>query len=309
MLKLEASKPSPGPIEVSRVRVKSILTRSSGYLHDVASHSLQPYSGCALGNSLCGVGCYMRHSAWVNRGRQWGSFVEVRENAAEAYLAQANRERAWARRSRGRFTIFMSSATEPFQPVERSARITYRLLEAMLESPPDELIVQTHSHRVADDAYLPLYEGLRGRIRDGGLRFHLSIESDRDALPDLPRTASTVQRRCQAAKRLKEAGHRVVITVAPLLPISDPEVFFRKLGEVANAVVIDHFIEGDGSSTGDGSRTRRTGLPVAMERMHPGSTTLDYRREMIEIAGRLLGPSRVGVGIAGFSGRFMGAAA
>ena len=38
-------------------------------------------------------------------------------------------------------------------------------------------------------------------------------------------------------------------------------------------MVIDHFIEGDGSSTGDGSRTRRTGLPVAMERVHPGSTT------------------------------------
>mgnify|MGYP006147248219 CR=1 FL=1 len=47
----------------------------------VASHSLQPYRGCALGNSLCGVGCYVRHSWYTTRGRKWGSFVEARTNA------------------------------------------------------------------------------------------------------------------------------------------------------------------------------------------------------------------------------------
>lgn len=303
---MQTIEPIVGPLrlDVSRVRVKSILTRSSGYLHEVASHSLQPYSGCALGNSLCGVACYVRHSAWVNRGRRWGSFIEVRENAAEAYLAQVDREREWARRSRGRFAIFMSSATEPFQPIEPTARVTFGLLSAMVEAPPDYLIVQTHSHRVAEETYLPVYARLRERM-NAKLRFHISIESDRDELPGLPRSASPVARRCDAARRLRAVGHRVVVTVAPLLPILNPPRFFERLGDVADAVVIDHFIEGDGSPRGDGSRTRRTPLPMAMEHVQSGSTTLAYRDEIVAIARRVLGPSRVGVGVAGFAGRFL----
>jgi len=47
---------------VSEVEVGRILTRASGYLRDVCSHSLQPYRGCSFGRSLCGVGCYVRHN-------------------------------------------------------------------------------------------------------------------------------------------------------------------------------------------------------------------------------------------------------
>src|SRR5580700_11964626 len=96
--------------------VKSILTRSSGYLTTVCSHSLQAYRGCPFGAALCGVGCYVRHNIYVTQGREWGSFLEARTNAAEAYLAAYERERAWARRSRERFVIFLSSASEPFPP-------------------------------------------------------------------------------------------------------------------------------------------------------------------------------------------------
>src|SRR4051795_11286173 len=99
--------------------IQQILTRTSGFLHDVCSHSLQPYRGCALGNSLCGIGCYVRHNIYVTQGRPWGSFLEVRRNAAESYLAAHEREAAWARRSRGSFAIFFSSATEPFPAQER----------------------------------------------------------------------------------------------------------------------------------------------------------------------------------------------
>src|SRR5437763_17143977 len=109
-------------MRLTTATVSSILTRTSGFLTTVTSHSLQPYRGCALGNSLCGVGCYVRHSWYVTRGQPWGGFVEARTNAAEAYRAGYEAERNWARRSRGRFGIFLSSATEPFQPMESKAR-------------------------------------------------------------------------------------------------------------------------------------------------------------------------------------------
>src|SRR5262249_35363975 len=99
-------------MEAETTRVRSVLTRASGYLRPVCSHSLQPYRGCPLGASLCGVGCYVRHAGHITRGREWGRFLEVRENAADAYREGYDRERAWARANRDGFVIFLSSATE-----------------------------------------------------------------------------------------------------------------------------------------------------------------------------------------------------
>ncbi len=277
--------------------VRSILTRTSGYLRAVTSHSLQPYRGCSYGSALCGVGCYVRHNGWVTRGEEWGSFLEARPNAAERYREQAPRERRWAHRARGEFGIFLSSSTDPFVPQERQLGVTRRVLEALCDEPPDVLVLQTHSHRVTD--YLDLYPRLSAACR---LRVHLSIESDRDRLPGLPPPASPVARRLEAADQLRTAGLRVVVTVSPLLPIDDPERFFARVAEVADAVVIDHFVGGDGSP--DGARTRRTPLPAAMEAALPGSSELAYRDAIVAAARRAL-PGRVGVGREGFAGTYL----
>jgi DNA repair photolyase len=283
-------------MEVRVVRVGNVLTRTSGYLRNVTSHSLQPYRGCALGSSLCGVGCYVQHARHLFGGRSWGRFVDVRENAADSYAEHAPRERRWARRARGRFSIFLSSATEPFPPQERVHRVTRGVLARMLDESPDELAIQTHSHRVADE--IELLAELSGRCR---LRVHLSIESDRERFPGLPRHGSPVARRFEAAAALRAAGVRTVITVAPLLPIERPDEFFARCAESADAVVLDHFIGGDG--TLDGRRTRATALPTAISRVEPSALDLAYRDRMAALARRHL-PGRVGVGADGFAGRF-----
>lgn len=280
---------------VSEVEVRSILTRTSGYLKDVTSHSAQPYRGCSFGRCLCGVGCYVQHNGWLTRGRAWGGFLDVRRNAAAAYRAQCARERLWARRARGNFSVFLSSSTDPFVPHEARYRVSRRLLEAMIEDPPDALVVQTHTDRVleARDVLADLAERC-------ALRVHLSIESDRDRLPGLPPPACSVERRLNAARELRETGLRVVVTVAPLLPIADPEGFFARIAAAADAVVLDHFIEGDGTPTG--ARTRRTALPAAIARIAPEALELAYRDRMAEVAARFL-PGRVGIGRDGFAGR------
>lgn len=279
----------PG-VELTETRVVSILTRTSGYLQTVTSHSLQPYQGCSFGNSLCGQACYVQHNRWLTRGRRWGSFLEARTNAAESYRAQVGAERRWARK-KGRFSIFMASSTDPFVPQERRLRITRSVLEAMLADPPDELVVQTHSALVTDEI---------GLLQKLPCRVHLSIETDRERLEGLPRPAFTVAQRLEAARHLKAAGIRTVITVSPLLPIERPEHFFARCGECADAVVIDHFIGGDGSR--EGARTRATAVPAAMEHAQPGSASLTYLEQMACIARRVL-PGRVAVGSEGFAGR------
>lgn len=284
------------PVTVTEQPVKNILTRASGFLTTVCSHSLQPYRGCTFGGALCGVGCYVQHNQFILRGRTWGEFLEVRSNAAEVYLATADRERQWARRTRGRFSIFCSSATDPFLPQEQRFRVTSRLLQAMSSIPPDELILQTHTDGVL--AELPALLTLQQRCE---LRVHVSIESDRDRLPGLPPPACSVERRIEACQTLRSAGIYTVVTVAPLLPIAEPTLFFQRLGEVADAVVIDHFIGGDGSATGN--RTQKTPLPAQMEEVLPGSTSLSYRDEIVAVARSIL-PGRVGVHIAGFAGHY-----
>jgi DNA repair photolyase len=281
---------------VSETTVRNVLTRTSGYLKSVTSHSLQPYRGCTLGNSLCGVGCYVRHNGHVLRGREWGGFLEVRTNAAASYRENYERERRWAERNRGRFSVFLSSSTEPFLPQESRHGVTRSVLEAMCDLPPEELVLQTHSHTVAD--HVSLLQELASRC---SLRVHVSIETDRESLPGLPPHASSVEKRFDACAKLQAGGLRTVVTVSPLLPIEDPERFFARISDTADAVVIDHFIEGDGSP--DGSRTQRTQLPAAMEALHAGSTTLEYRDQIVAVARRRL-PGRVGVNIGGFAGRY-----
>ncbi|MEW5974279.1 MAG: hypothetical protein AB1898_00600 [Acidobacteriota bacterium] len=277
------------------------MTRTTGFLKTVASHSLQPYRGCTFGRALCGIGCYVQHNPWLTRGQPWGSFLEVRTNAASRYRDQYPAEQRWARQARGAFGVFLSSSTDPFIPQEWQFQITKEVLLTMLDFPPDVLILQTHTHRLT--AYLELFRQLHRKTR---LRFHLSIESDRDRLPGLPAPASSVSRRLEAASTLKSAGLFVVITVSPLLPIESPAPFFRRISEVAHAVVIDHYVEGDG--TPDGYRTRLTPLPAAMSRLDPASTSLAYRDEIVRIAQDVM-PGRVGVSIDGFAGRFLPAPA
>lgn len=283
-------------MELSHVEVRSILTRTGGFLEGVASHSLQPYRGCSYGRSLCGVGCYVQHSRYVTAGRAWGSFLEVRDNAAEVYRRQYARERAWGRKTAGRFGVFCSSATDPFVPQERIHGVTRSILEAMVECPPDRLILQSHSPDIARHAdVLTKLSGL------GEVRAHVSVETDRETFAGMPPPVATAERRLEAAAALKAAGIRTIITVAPLLPIADPRRFFEQIAEVADAVVIDHFIGGDG--TANGARTRRTLLPILMEAALPGSATLRYREKIVAVA-RAVMPGRVGVGSTGFAGNW-----
>ena len=161
-------------VTVSTMLARTILTRTSGYLRDVSSHSLQPYRGCSFGQSLCGGGCYVQHNRFITKGLPWGSCVVAKTNAAELYARDVEKEHAYANRHGREFGIFMSSSTDPFLPHEARFGITTAVLRAMLDAPPEFLILQTHTHLIVDA--IDLFEALSRRTR---LRVLLSIESDR----------------------------------------------------------------------------------------------------------------------------------
>lgn len=92
-----------------------------------------------------------------------------------------------------------------------------------------------------------------------------------------------------------------MVTISPFHPIEQPDGLFREIDEVADAVVIDHFIEGDG--TPNGSRTLRTLLPEAMYKVDAASIDLDHRDHIVAIARQIM-PGRVGVSAGDFAGNF-----
>lgn len=281
-------------MDVTEVECRSILTRAGGYLRNVCSHSLNPYMGCGFGRSACGVGCYVRHNTWITKGRDWGSFVDVKINAPDTYFKTYATEKRWAQR-RGPFTLFFSSSTEPWQPLEKQYRITRTLLEAMRMQPPDELILQTHSTAILDD--LSQIAELSRHCR---LRVHVSIEGDSERLPGMPPPPATVTGRIEVLRRLNVAGVFAVACLSPLYPMQQPETFFQTLAQAgADAVVIDHFIEGDG--TPEGSRTWKTPLPDSMRAVDSASTRLEYRDRIAAIARHYL---PVGISAAGFAGKY-----
>jgi DNA repair photolyase len=282
-------------MEITEVQCKSILTRASGYLKQVCSHSINPYVGCGFGRSACGVGCYVQHNAWLTKGRDWGSFVEVKTNAPEVYLKTCEAEQRWAHRRGQPFAIFFSSSTEPWQPVEKQYRITRRLLEAMLTHPPDELILQTHATAMRHD--LDWVAALSQQCR---LRVHVSIEGDIERLPGMPPPPATVKDRIELLRQLSSSGIFTVACLSPLYPMQRPAAFFERLaGAGVDAVVIDHFIEGDG--TPEGSRTWKTDLPRSMEAVSAESTRFEYRDRIAAIARTYL---PVGISASGFAGRY-----
>jgi DNA repair photolyase len=282
-------------MKVDEVHCKSILTRTSGYLKTVSSHSLNPYVGCGFGRSACGEGCYVRFNQWLLSGREWGRFVDIKTNAALVYSQTVEREKKWARKNVGCFSIFFSSSTDPWQPVERKVRLTRQLLEIMHAVPPDKLILQTHSTYILDD--LDRIQSLSGLC---DLRVQLSVEGDYDRLPGLPPPPSSLEERMEVLKIFTDQGMQTVACLSPLYPMKAPDAFFSRLAKMGvSAVVIDHFIQGDG--TRDGSRTLKTKLPKAMAEVAPRSVDLSYRDRVARIAGKYL---PVGISASGFAGHY-----
>src|SRR6266540_2965447 len=140
-------------MQISERQAKTILSpQSGGFLVDGEfpfTHALSPYTGCAFGNTTCGLYCYAPFlPSWTYRPASmkhaaWGEAVEAKANAAELLAGELGKEKP-ARRQLLR--IFMSATTDPYQPIEKERTITQQLLRVFTQYKDlDLLVVQTRS--------------------------------------------------------------------------------------------------------------------------------------------------------------------
>jgi len=136
------------------------LTPTGGFLGGF-NFSLNPYIGCAFGDNGGCPFCYLRALPIARiRPGTWGSWVVAKSNLLELLARELKSlERAGKLQEA---TIFMSSATDPYQGMERRTRLTRGALELFAERPPRRVLLQTRSPMVERD--LDLLVRLRPRL-------------------------------------------------------------------------------------------------------------------------------------------------
>jgi len=219
---------------------KTILNKGTGFLSGY-THSLNPYTGCSFACSYC----YVRQMpVSLFRKKEWGSWVDIKQSATTILEKELKKAK-----SKDKVTIFMSSSTDPYQPIEFKERLTRSLLEVMLQNQPDFLFVQTRSPLVKRD--IDLLKQFKEKVR-----VSMTIETDLDEIrKSFSPSAPSINARLKTVEELVKAGIPTQATIAPILPSS--EDFPKKLSEIVHRICIDDFFMGDGSG---GKRTGRLGI-------------------------------------------------
>lgn len=190
---------------VLREASRSIIVRNDS--PDVPfDRSINPYRGCEHG---C-VYCYARPAhAYV--GLSPGIDFETRIFAKPEAAALLRQELAAPRYSCDAITI--GGNTDPYQPTERSLRITRGVIEVLAECEHPFSIITKNALIERDiDLMAPMAEK---RL----VRAYVSVTSlDNDLSRKLEPRASAPFRRIEAIRRLAAAGIPVGVMVAPVIP-------------------------------------------------------------------------------------------
>lgn len=220
------------------------------------AYSLNPYTGCAFGDAGGCPFCYVRALPVAHaRPGAWGQWVIAKINLPELL------ERELAALARGGkladATIFMSSATDPYQGLERRIGITRRALEAFVRRPPRRLVIQTRSPLIERDIDLIATLGDRAIAS-------ITLETDDDAVRRaITPTSPGVTRRLTTMRRLRAAGILTQMAIAPMLP-NHARAFADLAVEVVDRVIVDTYFDGDGAN---GRRSRALGIGALYDRL------------------------------------------
>ena len=209
-----------GHVKISYIVAREILTRASGFM-DAYDFTLNPYSGCSFGCTYC-YAAFFSHD--TEKRDSWGYWVNVKENAVQ--LLQKRLKRTPDALDDKLF--YMSSVTDPYQPVERELKLTRRILEVMADGHRPKLVVQTRSPDVVRDC------DLFQQIEENGGRVQVNMTVTTDD-EDIRRTfepfcpANPV--RMGAISQVKSQGIDACITMTPLLIVNSPYAFADHLVE------------------------------------------------------------------------------
>ncbi len=169
--------------------------------------TVNPYRGCEFGCKYC----YARYTHEFMELRDPGAFE--RKIFAKRFTAAAFREEL--RRVPRKDSIWIGTATDPYQPAERRFGVTRGMLEVIAEGGGRRLGLTTKSDLVGRDADL-----LGAIARRNAVNVHVSVTTlDEDLARQLEPFAPRPALRLAAIETLTRAGVPVTVLCAPVLPL------------------------------------------------------------------------------------------
>ncbi len=232
-------------VKISEMQCKSILTRSR---IPGVDYTICPYIGCG---HQC-IYCYVRFMGFVKE--EWDRSLYVKTNAIEILKKQALKVKEKSR-------ISISTATDPYQPIEKRYALTRSILKELM---PYNLSVSilTKSALVIRDIDI---------LKDmPDVEVGLTITTtDEQAKMVFEPYASSIKERFFALESLKKAGIRTWMFIGPILPYfteySLPELIERAKACGIKRILIDKL-----------NYIKRLGLDEKISKAYP-ELTLKYK--------------------------------
>ncbi|MGE0461053.1 MAG: radical SAM protein [Vicinamibacterales bacterium] len=204
------------------IRCRSALNRVHGMPF---KWTLNPYRGCTHGCHYCFARRYQAQLE-LDAGDSFASVIFVKTNFVERLAVELDRP-TWRREQ-----VALGTATDPYQPIEGTYRLTRGALERLAAAANPVGIVTKGPMVVRDRDVL---QELAARAE---CRVYLSVPTvDEDAWRRLePGTAHPLQR-LRAVRELLDAGIDAGVLMAPIVPglTSQPEKLERTVKAIADS--------------------------------------------------------------------------
>lgn len=200
---------------VNEVEVKSILTKTN---LPVSDYAVNPYVGCTHACKYC-YASFMKR--FTNHHEPWGEFVDVKT------WPEIKRPERYAGKE-----MFLSSVTDPYQPLEKKYGRTRAVLEQLAGS-GCTVSISTKSDLILRDLDL---------IRSfPGAHVSWSINTlDEDFRKAMDRGVS-IKRRLEAMRQFYEAGVQTTCFISPIFPgITDVPAIVERVRDHCNLVWLEN---------------------------------------------------------------------
>ena len=213
-----------GQTAVTHRDMNEILTKASGFI-STYDYSINPYQGCQFRCQYCYASTM---TATKEQQETWGYWVRVKNNAVEKLRSGPRLD--------GK-NVYMSTVTDPYQPIEQKVRLVRRMLEALAERRDRvKLVIQTRSPLATRDI-----DVMRRIVENGGrVQVNMTVTTDDDqARRKMEPGCPSIPARLRAIAAIAATQElNAAITLTPLLYVADHQDFARRLMETG----VDYFI-------------------------------------------------------------------
>ena len=102
---------------IKEIQIKEYLTKSNLPASD---YVINPYVGCPHGCKYC-YASFMKR--FTGHTEDWGTFVDIKKSEKKITLNKISKK-----------TVFLSSVTDCYNPLEEKYRLTRNILEQLVDS-------------------------------------------------------------------------------------------------------------------------------------------------------------------------------